>query len=1712
MGRQRKLKSSNSKLVKQTIAPTLVDMLEPEKISAVSTTLPISNSKPEKLVKSIPTQKVASIVSKLDGLSISSSNDNVALDFEPEDELLNKLDILPSPIPIDTSLAFSSNEKTPLVAWQIEFDTDGSILGKKHFVNLNLNPYENTAIRFKIPVGSVVSMEPVLRTNYPVDGQNYSRDLFFSKSFVRLPNNDLICEFIIQRPGPYQYYLEYKQYSNRSNMDYKLVNGYFVTENSQIENSDISSNKNSSSLKLNRSYPDLITGSYKTTTLKTKTYHFQVNPALKVNQSYLNLDAIVLKSINPRLMGSLNNWETHIKNSSILGYNMIHFIPIQERGSSNSPYSIYDQLRISKSIFQGMNPEPKTDEERERIFSNLLIKMEKTYNIIGVIDVVWNHTANNTKWLESHPEAGFNLINSPHLRAAAEIDQKLAQIAKNISKYGFNDNKVANEQDVDRLVSIIKDEIIIKNKLWEYYTVDIPTVLDQVKNLILKKDIIANPNNYEISKSLQKEFSWMISETDILDKASTLIKNTRTNVDNVDNVYNRFDRQPDPIFCYNIVIAVLGNLPQLDEANQVLKKVLDLLNLKYYKEYDDDVNAILTNIKNTIMFERFTKTNWKFEKPISPTFPLVDPYFTTVPRTKKNSSFKNDELILANNGWIWGGDPLKNFAESQSKSYLRREVIVWGDCVKLNYGKRPADNPWLWKYMRAYTTKMAKLFHGFRIDNCHSTPFELAEYLLDEARLIRPNLYVTAELFTGDEAKDEIFVSRLGINSLIRESINSYNIDDLSRHVHRNGGIHVGSLDIDLLRTDDTFTDKSVELLNTPCSVAPLRYTLPHSIFFDNTHDNETPAQARTAEDALSNAAAVSIACCSIGSSQGYDELYPELINLVHEQRKYKLLDNPLNVGIGEAKRQLNNLHREIANYREIFVSVQGQYLIVHRIDPITRDGVLLITRPAFKGVQGESNFDPIRIDGSKVNHMFAYRLEIVNSGLTEHENGFINGFDSKLIELDAPILKEATDDKGFYTTLNIPNNFTPGSIMVVKTLLPSFCANLDYEIKKNASDPMSNLNLGELNIVLYRCGAEEYDTIGLNTYDIPKVGSLPYCGYQGWMSYLSKIIVNNDLGHPLFDNLRAGNWALDYIVHRLEKYSIQYPKLLDLITWLQSRFDIIKKLPKNLVPKYFSMIICTSYNEAIKRALSLMNPGFVKSSDLISSLALTSIQLVSDVSSTSLWPLSKKQVLSMSAGLPHFSTSYMRCWGRDIFIALDGLLLTTHRWEEAREHILAFGSVLRNGLIPNLLDSGRNPRYNARDATWFWVQAVQDYCNLAPEGLTFLNEIVPRRFPENEDYVAWDSESAYSRTSKVSELVYEILYKHANVIKFREHNAGSQLDEHMKDHGFNINIYVDWNSGLILGGNSWNCGTWMDKMGSSDKAGNRGVPSTPRDGADIEIIGLLKSCLRWVVEVNEETPDLFPYQFIPVCHSNISPFFASSNSFESHEGSYMIPLSFWNDLLKSKFEEYFWVPIESNFDEYYKVDSHFVNQRGIFKDTYGSTTGWTDYQLRPNLCVAMVVAPELFEVEKARQCLQKVRQFLQGPIGMRTLDPTDFQYRPYYDNSNNTDDPKVANGANYHQGPEWVWCTGYFLRALLNFFTETDDMATSTLHDVLTTINNIRRHIKTDVYCGLPELTNLDGEHCANSCPTQAWSSATMLTVTREILQYVTEHDMVFH
>jgi glycogen debranching enzyme len=225
------------------------------------------------------------------------------------------------------------------------------------------------------------------------------------------------------------------------------------------------------------------------------------------------------------------------------------------------------------------------------------------------------------------------------------------------------------------------------------------------------------------------------------------------------------------------------------------------------------------------------------------------------------------------------------------------------------------------------------------------------------------------------------------------------------------------------------------------------------------------------------------------------------------------------------------------------------------------------------------------------------------------------------------------------------------------------------------------------VNFCLYQCDQEGREEGGYGVYDIPNFGRLNYCGLAGLVPLLNRMRPANDLGHPLAANLRAGNWLMEYTANRLAQRLATKP----LAAWLQAAFGQVAQLPRYLVPRYFDTVLMAAYAAIYRRSLALLGPFVAGGSEFVQRLAQGTVIHLAAVASARLPPLSAallgdggENVLppTLAAGLPHFCTGYMRSWGRDTFIALRGLLLTTGRYREARDIILGYAGCLRSGKI----------------------------------------------------------------------------------------------------------------------------------------------------------------------------------------------------------------------------------------------------------------------------------------------------------------------------------------------------------------------------------------------------------------------------------------------
>lgn len=1384
---------------------------------------------------------------------------------------------------------------------------------------------------------------------------------------------------------------------------------------------------------------------------ETDHYYFVVPPNLFIGLTFLPFNAINIQTVVSKWAGPLENWDKLFAYISEKGYTMVHFPPLQKRGASNSPYSISDQLTFDPNLFGSSDSAV-----------SFIQKTLAQNNLLSLTDVVWNHTSDDSEWLRHHPDAGYNAETAPHLKAAIELDVALADFSDRMADLGLP-TEIKSDEDLSKAIAGMNDHVLGPLSLWQYYVFDRNSHVNDLEHLHSKgfKETFDLPHDLDVGNH----------------KSLAAFVLSQANVHESPVILDRFSNRLDLTKFLSILLSLLGP-EEGSDFHKVAEKashIIDEINVDLYATYDDDVTSIKNQIADRVRYLRLADNGPKLG-PITKENRFTEAYFTRF----KGKDGK--DWALANNGWIWGGNPLVDFASSQSKAYLRREVIVWSDCVKLRYGSGPKDSPHLWERMIAYTKQSAKAFNGFRLDNCHSTPLHVGEALLDAARSVNPDLYVVAELFSGSEEMDKIFVERLGINSLIREAMQAWSVEELSRLVHKHGGRPIGS-----------FTWMPLDELSYPAEKEPevgkykdgaseleipnvLTNVAPHALFMDCTHDNQTPAQVRTIEDTLPTAALVAFCSSAIGTVFGFDETYPALLDVVNETRLY---DFDKNNGIAIVKKKLNQVRKSLAlvsddasGDQEMYIHHEGQYITIQRYNTITGEGWFLIARSKFNDHPDHQVLSPVDMKGTKVKAEFSYTLE--KTGDYQKDDEKLTSIPTKAVEIPSPRIE--TNEEG--SKIFVDDNFGPGSIAVFSTKIEGVDASLDEYVRSGAVEASVDLDLYDLNAVLYRCEAEELDASGgaEGTYNVPDYGNLVYAGLQGWVSVLKLIVWHNDLAHPLCNHLRDGAWALDYVSNRLGKYAAESKNLPKFQEWLQSRLDAIKKVPYFLRPHYFALVIGVAYEAARFRALRQMDDHIKGGTNFVQSLALTSVQMCGYMNNTSLLP--DKKVPCLAAGLPHFSSEYMRCWGRDVFISYRGLLVVPGRFDDAKAHILGFAKTLKHGLIPNLLDAGRNPRYNARDAAWFFAQAVQEYVTYAPDGEKILDERVTRRFPLDDTYVTWEDERAFSYETSIRDILFEILQRHAKGIKYREANAGPNLDRQMTDEGFNVQVHIDWDTGLVNGGSQWNCGTWQDKMGESEKAGNKGHPGTPRDGAAIELQGLLKSTLRFVNELHGK--GLFEYTEV-----------------EKADGT-KIALKEWEQLVLDNFEKCFYVPEKAEDDHKFKVNPSVVNRRGIYKDLYGSGKEYEDYQLRANFAIAMCVAPELFTVERAVGAVNLADKVIRGPVGMKTLDPSDWNYRPTYNNADDSDSYATAKGRNYHQGPEWVWCFGYFIRAFLHFNHIKNRDNKEPLVELLTQLNErIQGHIKwiqESPWAGLTELTNENGALCHDSSPTQAWSSSCLL------------------
>jgi predicted glycogen debranching enzyme len=153
----------------------------------------------------------------------------------------------------------------------------------------------------------------------------------------------------------------------------------------------------------------------------------------------------------------------------------------------------------------------------------------------------------------------------------------------------------------------------------------------------------------------------------------------------------------------------------------------------------------------------------------------------------------------------------------------------------------------------------------------------------------------------------------------------------------------------------------------------------------------------------------------------------------------------------------------------------------------------------------------------------------------------------------------------------------------------------------------------------------------------------------------------------------------------------------------------------------------------------------------------------------------------------------------------------------------------------------------------------------------------------------------------------------------------------------------------------------------------------------------------------------------------------------------------------------------------------------GYLYDVVDAEGGGDDSSLRPNQVFAISLDHPILAQEKWPSVMSCVEKELLTPLGLRTLAPSDKNYKPKYYGSLRDRD------AAYHQGTVWPWLIGPYVDAYLKLHP--DDLTGAE-----TLLRAFDDHLGDDAVGSISEIFDAEPPYFHRGCVAQAWSVAEVL------------------
>jgi predicted glycogen debranching enzyme len=161
----------------------------------------------------------------------------------------------------------------------------------------------------------------------------------------------------------------------------------------------------------------------------------------------------------------------------------------------------------------------------------------------------------------------------------------------------------------------------------------------------------------------------------------------------------------------------------------------------------------------------------------------------------------------------------------------------------------------------------------------------------------------------------------------------------------------------------------------------------------------------------------------------------------------------------------------------------------------------------------------------------------------------------------------------------------------------------------------------------------------------------------------------------------------------------------------------------------------------------------------------------------------------------------------------------------------------------------------------------------------------------------------------------------------------------------------------------------------------------------------------------------------------------------------------------------------------------------GYLFDVVDAEGGGNDPKCRPNQVFAISLPHPVLARDRWAPVMRIVRDRLLTPVGLRSLAPSDPEYKARYFGD------LRARDAAYHQGTVWGWLVGPFIDAWLKVYPDDREGARRAL-------DGFMPHLDDACVGSVSEVFDAEPPYTARGCIAQAWSVAELLRVWVRLLR----------